>query len=73
MLWFLGSALLLIIIYLYTKFNSNANSSFIVIAGQSTGTNGLADDYMLPLFGEHKNKICISTQGKVLLSYISFI
>ena len=52
-LWFLGSALSLIAIYLYTKFDLNANSSFKVIFktryhdGQ---TDGQSDD-----IGEHNN------------------
>jgi len=36
-LWFLGSALPLIGIYIYTKYDLNANSSFKLLAGQGTG------------------------------------
>jgi len=43
-------------IYLYTKFDLNANNNFKVFARQGTGqTDGQSGDYMLPL-GEHKKK-----------------
>ena len=43
-------------IYLYTKFDLNANNNFKVFARQGTGqTDGQSGDYMLPL-GEQKKK-----------------
>ena len=44
----MGSTLPLIAIYLYTKFYLNGNSSFKVISGQGTRTDGQSGDYMLP-------------------------
>ena len=53
-LWFLGSALPLIAIYLYTKFYLNANSSFKVICRIRYRTDGQRGDYMLPPLGSIK-------------------
>ena len=53
---YMGPALPLIAIYLYTKFYLNANSSFKLFAGQGTGrmdgqTDRQSSGYMLPLWG----------------------
>jgi len=53
-LWFLGSALPLIAIYLYSKFYLNANSSFKVICRTRYHTDGQSGDYMLPPLGSIK-------------------
>jgi len=53
-LWFLGSALPLIGIYIYTKYDLNANSSFNVISRTRYRKDGQSGDYMLPPL--HKNK-----------------
>ena len=50
-LWFLGSALPLIVIYLYTMFYLNAKSSFKVICRTRYWTGGQSGDYMLPSLG----------------------
>ena len=47
-LCFLGSALPLIAICLYTKFYLNAKSSFKVICRTMFQTDGQGGDYMLP-------------------------
>ena len=47
----MGCALFLIAIYLYTKFDLNANSSFKVICRTRYPTDGQSGDYMLPPLG----------------------
>ena len=75
-LWFLGSALPLIAIYLQTKSHLKANSSFKVICRTRYWTDGWTDgksgDYMLPPLGSinmclHKHKTGIHVMGNINL------
>ena len=60
-LWFLGSVLPLIAIYLYTQFYLNVTSSFKVICWTRYRTDGQSDDYMLPPLGSIKKQILMWT------------